>query len=221
MDTQAVDLLERMVANRRREADDEPDIEHLHEADVRHGVTVGWLATVFRMDPTTVKKKLVQCPPIARKKAGHVYDLKVAAQFLVEPVFDVEKHLKQMNPRDLPVALQEAYWSGMRKKQDWEEKAGHLWPTERVLEVLGEVFQHIKFAIQLWPDQVERALGLTPEQRKAMIGMGDSLQKEIHDRLISMPQAKRTPSSLENGHAVPVEMDDAVIEVADDYSHLI
>jgi hypothetical protein len=221
MEQQSVDILERMIARRHKDVEGEGEIEHLHEADVRHGVTVGWLATVFRMDPTTVKKKLVNCPPIARKKAGHVYDLKVAAQFLVTPVFDIAEHLKTMNPRDLPVTLQEAYWSGMRKKQDWEEKAAHLWPTERVLEVLGEVFQHIKFAIQLWPDQVERALGLTSEQRKTMIGMGDALQREIHDRLVSMPAAKRTPSSLDNGHAVPVEIDDMPVIQIDDYSHLI
>lgn len=210
------------LTNARKAAKDGEDfattenIEMLHIADVQHGVTVGWLSQVFRMDPTTVKKKLRDCPPINRRKASYVYDLKVAAQYLVPPVFDIEQYLKTMKPSDLPTHLQEAYWSGMRKRQIWETEAGHLWRSEKVLEVLGEVFQKIKFAIQLWPDEVERALGLSDEQRRLLIGMGDALQKDIHERLLVMPAARRTPSTLSEG-----AIETIVVDTADDYSHLV
>lgn len=207
------------LTNARRAAKDGEDfsssaaIEMLNIADVQHGVTVGWLAQVFRMDPTTVKKKLRDCPPINRRKASYVYDLKVAAQYLVPPVFDVEQYLKTMKPSDLPTHLQEAYWSGMRKRQIWETEAGHLWRTEKVLEVLGEVFQQIKFAIQLWPDEVARASGLSDEQRIMLIGMGDALQKNIHSRLVAMPEKRRTPSTLAETAEIPVEMTDGYSEL--------
>lgn len=201
--------LERQVALRRQEVADTgsappPNLQNLNVADVMHGVTVGWLATAFSMDPTTVKKKLRDCPPIFRRKAGFVYDLKQAAPYLVPPVFDVGQYLKTMKASDLPTHLQEAYWSAMRKRQQWEADAAHLWRTEQVMEVLGEVFKHIKFAIQLWPDQVERAIGLSAEQRVTLTKMGDTLQNEIHKRLIKMPEQQHTPSSLSEAPTEPL-----------------
>lgn len=190
-----------------------PNVNNLNVADVMHGVTVGWLAQAFSMDPTTVKKKLRDCVPIYRRKTGYVYDLKMAARHLVKPVFDAETYLKSMKPSELPTHLQDSYWSAMRKRQQWEVDAGHLWRTESVLEVFGDVFQTIKFAIQLWPDLIERAVGLTAEQRKMLIGMCDELQKEIHTKLVDLPTKKRTEPMLAEKHGGE---DDP-----DDYSHLV
>lgn len=221
----AASALEAHAAARRQDMDGygapAPDnMEMLNVADVMHGVTVGWLATAFSMDPTTVKKKLRDCPPIHRRKAGFVYDLKQAAQYLVRPVFDAEQYLKSMKPSDLPTHLQEAYWSAMRKRQQWEADAGHLWRTEQVMEVFGDVFQTIKFAMQLWPDTVERALGLTAEQRVMLTGMGDELQNEIYKKLKQMPGLKHTPSSLAEAHTGPALLTPPEDE-DDDYSHLV
>jgi hypothetical protein len=194
----AAQVLQQLQDSRRKD-DYEPapaNVKALTPADVQHGVTVGWLATVFGMDPVNVRRKLRDCAPIMKRKAGHVYDLKAAAQYLVKPVFDVEQYLKGMKPSELPTHLQDAYWSAMRKRQQWEADAGMLWRTEAVVEVLGDVFQTIKFAMQLWPDTVERSMGLTPEQRAMMISMSDSLQAEIHKKLIEMPRLKQTPSTL-------------------------
>lgn len=194
----AAKVLQQLQDSRRRdEFEDKPsNVKALSTVDVQHGVTVGWLATVFGMDPVNVRRKLRDCAPIMKRKAGYVYDLKVAAQYLVKPVFDVEQYLKGMKPSELPTHLQDAYWSAMRKRQQWEADAGMLWRTEAVMEVFGDVFQTIKFAMQLWPDTVERALGLTPEQREMLIKMSDGLQTEIHKKLVEMPKLKRTPSTL-------------------------
>lgn len=200
--------LEEQVALRRMEVADNTDtvapasMKTINVADVMHGVTVGWLATAFSMDPTTVKKKLRDCPPIFRRKAGFVYDLKQAAAYLVPPVFDAEQYMKTMKASELPTHLQESYWSAMRKRQQWEETARHLWRDDQVMEVLGDVFKTIKFAIQLWPDQVERAAGLSAEQRVMLTNMGDALQNEIHSKLIEMPVRKQTPSTLVEGAQV-------------------
>lgn len=218
----AAEVLQQLTNSRRKdEFEDAPaHIKPVGIADVQHGVTIGTLATIFGMDPTTVRKKLRDCPPIYKRKSSYVYDLKAAAQYLVRPVFDAEQYLKNMKPSELPTHLQEAYWSAMRKRQQWEADAGHLWRTEAVLEVFGDVFQTIKFAMQLWPDQVERALGLSAEQRAMLTGMGDALQNEIHKKLVEMPSLKRTPSLLAEGGesdpvALPVVVDEDEFDAAD------
>lgn len=202
----AAAVLQQLTNSRRRdEFEDAPaNIKPVGISEVQHGVTVGTLAGIFGMDPTTVRKKLRDCAPIMKRKAGYVYDLKTAAQYLVRPVFDAEQYLKNMKPSELPTHLQEAYWSAMRKRQQWEADAGHLWRTEAVLEVFGDVFQTIKFAMQLWPDQVERALGLSAEQRAMLIGMSDALQNDIHRKLVEMPKMKRTRSSLADAAETPL-----------------
>lgn len=215
------EILDRLTKARKRDVKEESlsNVDMLHVADAMHGVTVGWLSQMFRTDPTTVKKKLRDCPPIARRKAGYVYDLKVAAQYLVKPVFDIEQVMRQMKPSELPTHLQDAYWSAMRSRQKWEEDAGQLWRTERVMEVLGEVFQQIKFSIQLWPDHVRRAAGLSPEQRELLIQMGDALQAEIHRRLTELPNTRKTPSTRAEHHVSeiapsstrePVDLDELI-----------
>lgn len=190
-------LQELQLSRNRDEFERRPsNVKALSTVEVQHGVTVGWLSTVFGMDPSTVRRRLRDCAPIMKRKAGYVYDLKVAAQYLVKPVFNVEQYLKNMKPSELPTHLQDAYWSAMRKRQQWEADAGHLWRTEAVMEIFGDVFQTIKFAMQLWPDTVERAMGLSPEQRTMLIGMADGLQTEIHKKLVEMPKLKHTPSTL-------------------------
>lgn len=213
----AEELLDRLTTAKRRDAIEEgtANVDMLHAVDALHGVTVGWLSNIFRMDPTTIKKKLRDCNPIQRRKAGYVYDLKNAAQYLVKPVFDVDQVMRQMKPSELPTHLQDAYWSAMRSKQKWEEEAGHLWRTERVMEVLGEVFQQIKFAVQLWPDHVRRAEGLTTAQRETLIQMGDALQADIHKRLMELPMKSRTESTREEHQPEPMPKPAKVFDLDD------
>lgn len=160
--------------------------------DMMAGVTVSWLAQVFGMDPKTVKQRLADCPPLHRRKAGYVYSLPVAAQYLVKPALSAEQFIKNMKASDLPAHMQDAVWSAMLKRQKWEENAGQLWRTEKVREVLGTTFQTIKFTIQLWADTVEKQKGLTEEQRDLIIKMSDELQAEIHAALVKKAADKRT-----------------------------
>jgi hypothetical protein len=164
--------------------------------DVHGGVTTAWLAQVFGMDPTTVKKRLADCPPLHRRKAGYTYDLKVAAQYLVKPVFNTHEYLKSMKPSELPSQLQAAYWDAALKRQKWEENAGQLWRTEAVLAVLAEAFQTIKFTMQLWADNLERVTGLTDEQRDVLVKAVDGLQDELHTALVRNAKEKSTPALI-------------------------
>jgi hypothetical protein len=185
--------LDRLIARGRKteEAYDNPD---LNIQAVYSGVTVGWLSQVFHIDPTTVKRRLKDCPALHRRKNGFVYDLKVAAPYLLKPVFDVREYIKTMKPEELPTKLQDQYWSAMNKKLKWEERAGNLWRSEKVLQVFGEVFQTIKFSLQLWTDNLERATGLTSAQRTLLSGMVDGLQDEIYTKLQAVSAKGKTGS---------------------------
>jgi hypothetical protein len=178
----------------RYERDMDSGLPSMDMTDVFSGVTVGWLSKVFGMDPSDVKKRLADCPPLHRRKAGYVYSLPIAAKYLVKPVFDVQKYLSTMKASELPNGLQKDYWDAALKRQKWEENAGQLWRTEAVLEVLGEAFKGVKFSMQLWADNLERVTGLTEEQRKLLVGMVDGLQDELYDNMVRRAQEKSTPS---------------------------
>lgn len=162
--------------------------------DMLAGVTVSWLSQVFGMDPKTVKAKLADCPPLHRRKAGYVYSLPVACQYLVRPAISPEQYIKTMKPSDLPSHFQQTFWDAALKRQKWEENAGQLWRTEKVIEVLGHTFQTIKFTLQLFPDTLERQTGLSDEQRTILTTLLDQLQQDIYVALVQQAKDTQTGS---------------------------
>jgi hypothetical protein len=166
---------------------------------VVNGVTLSWLCQVFKVSQYDAKKRLRDCPtkPAQDGRVQAVYDVAEAAKYLVAPVHDIDEYMKTIKASDLPPHLQESYWSMMNKKQKWEENAGQLWRTEKVLEVLGDVFQLVKGSIQLWPDAVERSAGLNATQKASLRAQCDGLQKDIHQRLLQMPEDKATAASID------------------------
>ena len=164
---------------------------------VMHGVTIGWLAQAFNMNHKSVKQKLRDCPPMFRRKTGFVYDLKMAVRYLVPPVFNVDEYLKTMKVEDLPIRLQTEFWSAKLKRQQFEEDAGQLWRTEKVVSLFGSMFQTIKYSMQLWVDNLERKTNLSVEQRKNLTEMVDSLQSEIYEKVLELQALQRTLSARE------------------------
>lgn len=204
------DILEDLVTTARMRSGGGPMVE-----DMMAGVTVSWLAQVFGMDPKTVKAKLADCPPLHRRKAGYVYHLPTACQYLVKPALSPEQYMRNMKPSDLPAAFQQSFWDAALKRQKWEENAGQLWRTEKVRQALGETFQTIKFQLQLWADTLERQTGLTDAQRKLLTTMVDTLQEEIYKGLVEQMSARQTGSQKSEMTEMLGEEDD------DDGSDLI
>lgn len=164
--------------------------------DVIAGVSVTWLAKIFRMNQEKVKEALVKCPVLKTgRNGGNVYDVKTAAQYLVDPVSDLGAYLLTIDPKRLPQKLQEGYWNARIKEMKARTMAGELWPTNKVLEVLGDTFQTIKATVQLWADTVEDMTGeVTPEQRDAMIQLSDKLLDEIHKTVVTNAKNQATES---------------------------
>lgn len=179
--------------------------------NVSNGVTATWLALALGSSVGTVRVKLARCPH-RRVNTTLVYNLREAMEYLVKPNVDVARYLKDLKKDDLPEVLRESYWSALLKRQQWEINAKELWHTEDVATTLGDTFQAIKFAIQLWVDDMERETTITPKQYAFLVQKTDALQALIHKTLVEEFKKKETLSSAgkkarENGEQEEEEDD--------------
>lgn len=182
------DDLTRHLARNRTE-----NVGRNQDADVvLSGVTVNWMATVFGMKASTVKRRLSGLDPIGRRRNGYVYNLADAARYLVAPIFDPAEYIKTMKPSELPPGLQDTFWRAQRQRQDWLVEAQQLWPTERVMSVLGEVWKLLRTKMQLFPDNVDRAVGLTDAQMDNFQAQCDGLLDEVY-KAINAPDGADRP----------------------------
>lgn len=206
LDEGAAARLERITEARRQA----PDAAGLHRDPAFSGVTVAWLGSVFGMDERTVKAKLRFCPVKRSQRRGRTmvtnyYDIKEAARYLVVPAVTTQDVLRELKHGQLPPALQQSVWDALLKRQTWEERAGQLWRTEKVREVLGSTFQSIKFTTQLWAETVERSTELTADQRELIVGLSDQLLADVYAALVERAGESSTGPQL-------AEMEDHVGE---------
>jgi hypothetical protein len=79
------------------------------------------------------------------------------------------------------------------------------------------MFQTIKFTVNLWPDTVERKMGLNEDQKNLLVKLADSLLDEIREELSGQKDKSRTgPQLAEMGEMMGLKE-----EPKDDYSQLI
>jgi hypothetical protein len=163
------------------------------------GVSTGLLSQIFRMDNMTVRKRLKDCPEVGKWRGGApLFDLAQAAGYLVKPKIDIKEFIKSVRPADLPPYLQSEFWEAQVKRQKFEENAGELWRTEKVIALYAETFKLIKDTMNLWVDSIERESGLTGEQRDKLTQLVDGLQSEMHSRLLTLQEKEeKTANSFE------------------------
>lgn len=161
------------------------------------GVSVAWMMKAFRMGRGTIERKLVGCKPIGQgKHSTPLYDLPEAASYIVKPRADLTKYIESLKPEDMPEKLRESYWNAKLKQQRFEERAGHLWRTERVLGLFSETLQDIRSKLQIIPDRVDRDVGLTPEQVKSVSRVVDEVQDDIYSHILGLKNHSFTPNQL-------------------------
>ncbi len=149
------------------------------------GATPSELARMFRMTPQEVNKRLVG--KVIPNKTEHKlprYLIADAAPHLCNVEFDVEAYIKELSPKDLPPALQKAFWAGLNARNDYEENRGDLWRTQRVVEVLGEVFKSINMTAQMFEDTVSQEHELTEGQRQKIIELSEGLRESTRVALV-------------------------------------
>lgn len=166
--------------------------------DIMMGVSQKWFMVVFKVDRKTVVRAMDGIKPVRISTAGIAYyAVRDVAPRLIAPEMSIEEYIATLKPEDLPEQLRESYWNVQAKSQKVRMLAGDLWRTSDVIEVIGEVFKHVKNTIQLWADTIEeQTTALTDEQRKVFQALTDELQAELHKTVVEQAKASRTRSQL-------------------------
>lgn len=158
---------------------------------IYHGLSISQLCTIMEMDRRDIAEKLEKngIKP-SGKNGGHpIYKLKDVMPALVKPMYDIETYLRQMHHNDLPKHLTKEFWAGLRSRQEYEIKAGDLWPTEKIISEVGELMKMLNMSLSLAADTVERQVELSEEQRliiKNLIdGVKNDMVKSIQDKFSS------------------------------------
>lgn len=177
------------------------------QVDILGGVTTNFLSQVFRMKAATVRRRLGECEVRRYEGSSPIYDLHIAAQYLVKPQIDLREFFRTLRPDELPSLLQKDVWDAELKKQKWTIEAGELWYTEDVLEATGEVFKTIKNTAQLWQDNIDHIEHLTDKQREALSNAVHGLLNDLYTKIVEQQFSGEISNQAEqvddNGLPVP------------------
>ena len=166
--------------------------------ELEDGVSIRWLANVFRLSEDKVRKRLAAVTPVRVDKNQKFYLIDVAAAYLVTPKMKVEEFMRGAKTTDLPPALQKDVWRAALDMQKFNVNAKKLYHVNDLVSILSELFLMLKAEIQLWADAVERSVGLTPEQREKVIELSDLLQTNFYNKLLEMKDNHETLSSVKD-----------------------
>lgn len=155
------------------------------EAMLFQGANITQIAKLFRMDRRDVTPKILDVPQCGTRGGYPIYFIHEVAPHLVKPMYDIETYLKRMHHNDLPKNLTKEFWAGLRARQQYELEAGDLWPTDKVVEVLGEAFKQLRMSLLLMGDSVEREMAFTEKQRDRLQAMIDGALTELADGLVT------------------------------------
>lgn len=170
--------------------------------ELKKPVTKNFLAQVFDMDPATITKRLLNCPPLTSTADNRpLYDFKQAVAYLVEPKMDVEQYIKNLDPARMPNHINKVFWEAARIKLKYMVEAGDAWLTSDVLDVFGRVFMAIKDRTQLWTETLRETGTLTDANLARVQQMVDALQEDLHRDLLEIPKERQTTAIV----AAPVD----------------
>lgn len=149
--------------------------------------TIAQLSQMFETDAKTLPKRLKMLPPAGTRRGNKVYRIKDAAAYIVTPGYEIEEFIRQMSPQELPPLLSKEFWNGQRARLEFETKLGMHWPTEDIVEFIGELQNTIRMVLLLTVDDVNREQALTDGQRKVFQritdGAIDTMRKTVAERL--------------------------------------
>lgn len=149
---------------------------------IYEGLNLEQIGRLLEMDRRNVGEKLNRAgvQPAGRRYGTDFFKLKDALPYLVKPGYDIDEYIRKMHPSELPKMLTKEYWAAQRSKQEYELKAGNLWPTEKIIEEVGDLMKMVKMSVLLAADSVERQVELSDKQRKIIKDQMDGLLIDLH-----------------------------------------
>lgn len=143
------------------------------------GANMSQLAIAFRCDHRTLQQKLHGVPATGSRNGTETWHLHVAAPHLVKPTEDIETYLKKMHHNDLPKHLSKEFWAAIKLRQEVQLADGDLWPTDRVVGVIGGLMKLMKMAVRLMSDNVDQQSELSDKQRRTVKQLGDGMLEHL------------------------------------------
>jgi hypothetical protein len=153
-------------------------------AIIYEGANMSQLTIIFHQNEKDLKRRMYGLAPVGSRNGVPIYAIHEVAPYVVAPKFDVEQYIKRMNHTELPKMLTKEFWAGQRSRQEYLIKNGDLWPTERVIEEVGELFKLIKTQIRLTVDTIERQSELTLKQRGIIKSLLDGTLRDLHQTIV-------------------------------------
>lgn len=178
------------------------------------GLNLSQLGIAFRMDHRILVEKLHRVPATGLRNGTETWRIDVAAPHLVKPTQDIETYLKNMNHADLPKQLSKEFWAGQKTRQEVLRNSGDLWPTERVVGVIGSLMKLTKMSVRLMADSVDNEFELNDKQRRKVRQLCDSLLEQLYEdvRESFKPKKDREGKELPVGEAA-LNMSERLVEV--------
>ena len=186
-------------------------------AHMATGLSIGDLATVFRVSRAVMTNAVAVLQPVGRRGRAALYAIADVAPMIVKPNIEIGAYIKTLRPKDLPPSLQKGFWDAQAARQSYEEKAGKLWHTHRVQSVIGTLVMVVRQRLVLATDQIDRMAPLTDEQRKLVRSTFDQTLSELQQAVIEAFADYRGTGDrqdmFENGPDEPVAADDGLDEL--------
>lgn len=165
-------------------------VDNETKAMLFEGVSISQLNIIFGMDNRTVAAKMAGVEPVGKRHSFPIYSIKEAAAVLVEPTLDLDQieqiaaYVRKLNPQNMPKMLTKEFWAAMRTKQLYEEDAGDLWRTDKVVEVFGDLVKSIRTPLILAKDAVANEMELDDRSQKIIDRIIDDILEGLHDAVV-------------------------------------
>lgn len=174
------------------------------KAMIFEGASISQLNAIFGMDNRTISSKMAGVDPIGMRQGYPIYSIKDAASVLVEPTLDLDQieqvaaYVRKLNPQNMPKMLTKEFWSAMRTKQLYEEDAGDLWRTDRVVEVFGDLVKSVRTPLILAKDAVANEMELDDRAQKIIDQIIDGILEKLHDAVVKQFGTRATTPTVDD-----------------------
>ena len=164
------------------------------------GANLSQMAVLFKCDERTLKQKMHGIMPVGKRYNAAIYDVsQVAARMGKLSEEQIDAAMRRMNHADLPKMLTKEYWNGLKAKQDYQQREGDLWPTDKVISEVGEMVKILNMELDLLTDGIERNNEMTERQRtvatQLVRGAKTNMLKRLRERFdpdhVITPEVKK------------------------------
>lgn len=179
---------------------------------IYQGATQTQLLRMFESNHPRIKNAISKVTPVGMRGSSPIFKISEIAPHIVNPVVtaeEMERFLINSDHKALPNALRKEFWIAKRAQQDYQLKAGDLWPTTKVIEHVGALIKLINMSMRLMTDTVERQVELSERQRHIIKEQCDAM-------LLDLQEAMKEHFAKPEGIDIPIRSVEQMVADYDD-----